>query len=523
VSLETSDTTGSQRRLGFWVGLALFAIILALPSPEGLSAQAQRAAAVAGLMAVWWITETVDIAVTAFLPIPLFPLLGVQSAREVAGYYADHIVFLYLGGFLIALAMERWNLHRRVALNVIKRVGSRPSRLVLGFIIATTFLSMWISNTATTMMMLPIATAVVNQLADLAVIDGESGPAVTERARVSFGVILLLAVAYSASVGGIGTIIGSPTNVAFLGFVSETFPQYPAITFVEWSLVCVPIVVLFTPLMWLYLCRFAADIPLSRIHFGGDVDVIESERRKLGGMRFEERAVLAISVLTAVLWILRSPFEVGGFTLPGWSSLFENPGSVQDSTVAVAMAVALFVLPAKALDSNGNPQRLMDWGTAVRGVPWGIVFLFGGGFALAGAIADTGLATWIGSQMTILKGAPIWILIPLSCLLSALLTETTSNIATVLMLSPVIAATAVEIGVHPYLLLFPAAIMASFAFMLPVATPPNAIVFSSGWISIRRMFRAGLALDLMALAVVPLVVYLLGLAVFPFGSPSGAP
>ncbi|MEZ5361185.1 MAG: SLC13 family permease [Bryobacterales bacterium] len=499
--------------------MALFGVILALPTPEGLSPEAQRTAAVAALMASWWITETVDIAVTAFLPIPLFPLLGVQSARQAAEYYADHIVFLYLGGFLIALAMERWNLHRRVALNVIRRMGSRPSRLVLGFMVATAFLSMWISNTATTMMMLPIAAAVVNQLADLASIDGERGPAVSERARVSFGVILLLAIAYSASVGGVGTIIGSPTNVAFLGFVGEMFPQYPAISFVEWSMVCVPIVVVFIPIMWYYLCRFAAEVPLSRIDFGGDVDVIERERSKLGSMSFEERAVLVVSVTTALLWILRSPLELGGFRFPGWAAAFENPGSVQDSTVAMAMAVLLFACPAKARDAEGKSQRLLDWGTAVRGVPWGIVFLFGGGFALAGAIADTGLAKWIGAQMAVLEGAPIWLLVPLTCLLSALLTETTSNIATVLMLSPVIAATAVEIGVHPYLLLFPAAIMASFAFMLPVATPPNAIVFSSGWISIRRMFRAGLALDLMALTIVPTLVYLLGSLVFPFGAP----
>lgn len=508
-----------HRLSGFWLGLALFAVVLAAPTPAGLSAQAQRAAAVAALMAAWWITETVDIAVTAFLPIPLFPLLGIQSARDVALYYADHVVFLYLGGFLIALAMERWSLHKRIALGVIQRVGSQPSRLVLGFMIATAFLSMWISNTATTMMMLPIAAAVVNQLAEFAVIDGEKGPAVTERARISFGVILLLAIAYSASVGGVGTIIGSPTNVAFLGFVAETFPQYGTISFVEWSLVCVPIVIVFVPLMWLYLCRFAAEIPLSRIAFGGDVDVIEQERGKLGRMRFEEGAVLAVSAVTAALWILRSPLELGGFRFPGWSALFEDPGSVQDSTVAMTMAVLLFALPAKALDKDGKRQRLLDWGTAVRGVPWGVVFLFGGGFALAGAISDTGLAKWIGGQMAVLEGAPIWVLIPLTCLLAVLLTETTSNIATVLMLSPVIAATAVEIGVHPYLLLFPAAIMASFAFMLPVATPPNAIVFSSGWIGIRSMFRAGSALDLMALFIVPLMVYLLGSAVFPFGMP----
>ena len=520
---DHSDSSTSQRLFGFWLGLGLFACVLALPTPAGLNPEAQRAAAVTALMAVWWITETVDIAVTAFLPIPLFPLLGIESAREAAGHYADHIVFLYLGGFLIALTMERWNLHRRIALNVIRRMGSQPSRLVLGFMIATAFLSMWISNTATTMMMLPIAAAVVNQLAELAVIDGKSGPEVTERARVSFGVILLLAIAYSASVGGVGTIIGSPTNVAFLGFVAETFPEYGTISFVEWSMVCVPIVIAFIPIMWVYLCRFAGDIPLSQITFGGDVDVIEAERRKLGAMSFEERAVLAVSTLTAFLWISRSPLELGGLRFPGWSAMFENPGSVQDSTVAMTMAILLFAWPARALDKDGEPQRLLDWSTATHGVPWGVVFLFGGGFALAGAISSTGLAAWIGTQMAVLEGAPIWVLIPLSCMIAVLLTETTSNIATVLMLSPVIAATAIQIGVHPFLLLIPAAIIASFAFMLPVATPPNAIVFSSGWISIRRMFRAGIALDLIALLVVPILVYLLGSSVFSFDALSVGP
>lgn len=505
----------STQRFGLYAGLAAFAALALAPTPEGMSLAAQRTAAVAALMALWWISEAADIAVTALLPLAAFPLLGVMSATETASHFATHIVFLYLGGFIIALAMERWNLHRRIALWVIRQVGTKPSMMILGFMTATAFLSMWISNTATTMMMLPIAMAVVRQLADLASIDGERDETTGEKVETALGVILLLAIAYSASVGGVGTIIGSPTNVAFIGFVEETFPQYPPIEFVEWSLVCIPIVIVFLPIAWIYLTRYAADIPLTRITFSSDVDVIENERKKLGAITGPEKAVLAISATTALLWITRRPIEFGSVSLAGWSSWFEDPSLVQDSTVAMLMATLLFVLPARK-SAEGVTEYLMDWKRASSGVPWGIVFLFGGGFSLAAAIADTGLASWIGERMAALEGAPVWVLVPMSCLLAVLLTETTSNIATVLMLSPVIAATALEIGVHPYLLLIPSAVMASFAFMLPVATPPNAIVFSSGWISIARMFRAGLALDLIALIIVPAMVYLLGAGVFEF-------
>lgn len=504
------------RKFGLWAGLAAFLIFLALPTPEGMTAEAQRTAAVAALMATWWIFETVDIAVTALLPIALFPVLSVMSAQQTASYFANHIVFLYLGGFIIALTMERWNLHKRIALGVIQRVGSRPSRMILGFMVATAFLSMWISNTATTMMMLPIAAAVVKQLAELASIDGDEGEDVEERVRTALGVILLLGIAYSASIGGVGTLIGSPTNVAFLGFIEEALPEYPPVAFVDWSMVTIPIVIVFLPISWVYLTRFAADIPLSRIRFEGGANVIESERRKLGPMTGPERSVLIAAGATALLWITRRPIDVGSFSLPGWSTLFENPGLIQDSTVAMAMAALLYLWPARK-NAKGETEYLMDWKTTASGVPWGIVFLFGGGFSLAAAIADTGLASWIGGRMAALEGAPVWVLVPLSCLVSVLLTETTSNIATVLMLSPVLAATAVEIGVHPYLLLIPSAVIASFAFMLPVATPPNAIVFSTGWITIARMFRAGVVLDLIAMIIVPAMVYLLGGLVFEFG------
>ncbi len=511
---------GLRNRVGLITGVSLFVIILLSPRPEGLTPEGQRMAAVGALMATWWITEAAHIAVTALLPVALVPLLGIMPSSQVAPHYANHIIFLFIGGFIIALAMEKWDLHRRIALHTIARVGTRPERLILGFMIATAFLSMWISNTATTMMMLPIAMAVVTQLSEFAEIDGERSDETPARVKTTFGVMLLLGIAYSASVGGLGTIIGSPTTVAFLGFAQTRFPDQPPIGFMDWSLVCIPLVVLFVPIMWAYLCRFGADLPLSRIRFSGSQTIIENELRKLGPMKRPEKMVLAVSATTAVLWIFRRPLELGGVTIPGWSSAFASPSDIHDATVAMTMGVLLCLLPTArsgGIEWRGRRERfVMDWQTIQSGIPWSIVILLGGGFALAAGIQETELARWLGSQMSVLKGTPVWVLIPMTCLLAVLLTETTSNIATVLMISPVITETAVEIGVHPYLLLIPAAIMASFAFMLPVATPPNAIVFGSGWVTIPQMFRAGVALDAIALVLVPVLVYLLGSFVFPF-------
>jgi sodium-dependent dicarboxylate transporter 2/3/5 len=507
--------------MGLFAGLAVGGIMLLMPTPEGMSVEAQSMAAVALLMAIWWITEATHIAITALLPLPLFPLLGIMPSSAVAPQYTNHIVFLYVGGFIIALAMEKWDLHRRVALATIAQFGTQPERLVLGFMVATAFLSMWISNTATTMMMLPIATAVARQLAQLSIAEKGGPEDDSQRVESTFGLILLLGIAYSASIGGIGTIIGSPTNIAFLGFAQREFPNERPIAFLDWSLMCVPIVIVFLPIAWAYLCRIGAGVPLSSLRLGGGQEVIDAERRRLGSMTGPEKAVLAVASSTALLWIFRQPLELGSFRIPGWSGLFENPALLHDSTVAMAMGILLCLMPVNfrgGMEWKGQRERfIMDWGTIQRGIPWGIVLLFGGGFALATGIDQTGLDEWIGTQLAGLKGTPVWVLIPATCLLAAILTETTSNIATVLMLSPVIAATAVEIGVHPYLLLIPAAVMASFAFMLPVATPPNAIVFSSGWITIPQMFRAGVMLDIIAMALVPAMVYFLGSAVIGLG------
>ncbi len=501
----------NRQTTGLVAGVAAFLVVLLLPAPGGLAPAAQKTAAVAALMICWWVSEAVHIGVTGLVPLVLFPLLGVSTSREVSANYGNHLVFLFLGGFIVAYAMEAWNLHRRIALNTIALFGSHPKRIVLGFMITAAALSMWISNTATTMMLLPMAMAVVSQLAESAEVRGredlsaeESSPVV----RDSFGCVLLLGIAYSASIGGVGTVVGSPTNVAFLGFAAESLPDMPAIGFADWSRLCLPIVVVFLPLVWLYLCRFGTAIPLSSIRFRGSQSVIRNELAQLGPTSIPEKRVLAVAAATGVLWIFRAPLAIGAFHLPGWSAMLPEPHAVHDSTVAMAMAVLLFVLPA-GRTADGRTDRLLHWKDAARGIPWGIVFLLGGGFALAGTITDSGLAAWIGSLLGVLKGAPGWFLVIAICLLTTVLTETTSNVAAILMLSPAVAAMAAEVGVHPYLLLVPMAVTASFAFTMPVATPPNAIIFSSGWVTMPQMFRAGIVLDIMGLLIVPPAVYLL--------------
>ncbi|MBK9171284.1 MAG: SLC13/DASS family transporter [Bryobacterales bacterium] len=504
-----------------FAGIALFMAILAAPAPAGLTAPAQKMAAVVALMASWWLTEAVDISITALLPLALYPALGIMRSVEVAPHYANHLIFLYIGGFVIALSMEKWNLHRRVALATISKVGTHPARLVLGFMVATAFLSMWISNTATTMMMLPVAMAVVIQVAESALIDGARDEHTNERIRRTFGVVLLLGIAYAASIGGVGTPIGTPTNLAFLGFAQERFPNEPVITFLDWSLVGVPVVLVFLPVAWLFLCRFGSTLSLGRIRFMASQSVIDEERRKLGPMIAPEKTVLVISSLTAFLWIFRQPVRLGDISIPGWSSLFPNPGHLHDATVGILMTVVLCVLPVNArggMEWKGRWERFVaDWEMIQKGVPWGVVILFGGGFALAAGVEQTGLAQWIGTLLEGLKGTPVWVIFPVACLFAVVMTEMTSNVATVLMLCPIIAEAALQFGIHPYLLLIPTTIMSSMAFMLPVATPPNAVVFSSGWITIPGMFRAGTTLDLIALVIVPLIVYVLGSAVFRFG------
>ncbi len=455
-------------------------------------------AAMAIWMVVWWVFEAVPLAVTAMLPMVVFPLAGVLSGKVVAPLYFNHIVFLFIGGFLVAIAMQRWALHRRLALGILLLIGTSPRRLLFGFMAATAFLSMWISNTATAMLMVPICLAVVSG------IEGEAG----EGPAAPMATALLLGVAYAASIGGIATLVGTPPNLSFVRILTISFPEAPEIAFSTWMAFALPLSLGLLVIAWAWLAgAFLRGLPASL----GSRELIRGELVQLGPMRPEERSVLVVFVLLAGLWVTRADLRLGGVVLPGWSGLFAHPAWINDGVVAMAMAALLFVLPSR--QATG---RLLD-ASAIREIPWDIVLLFGGGFALAYAIKDSGLAAWIAGQMSVFEGASPWVIVAVLCLLATFLTEVTSNTATTEMLLPIVAATAVGIGANPLLLMVPVTLSCSLAFMMPVATPPNAIIFGSGRVRIADMARTGLVLNLIGVVLVTAMVYLLGPIVFDQG------
>ena len=466
---------GTRRLVGLFLGPALFLLTLLLPQPEGMSPAAQHVAAVTLLMATWWITEAIPIAATALLPIVFFPLLGVMSTAKTTTAYANHLIYLFLGGFLIAMAMQKWNLHRRIALHTIRVVGFSPSRTVLGFMLATAFLSMWISNTATAMMMLPIGLAVIASRAE------------NEAPDSTFAVSLMLGIAYAASIGGVATLIGTPPNAILAGVLEKTTGR--TIGFAEWMGFGLPLSLLMLAIAWVYLTRRSH---LSRGE--GNTSTRELLRRQLaelGAMGREEKWILAVFIGVAVSWILRGLLDVS------WLK------GVGDATIAMAGASLLFLIP-----SDWRRGRfLLDWESAVK-LPWEIIILFGGGFTLASGFAESGLTAWVVSQLGLLQDTPPWLLIGAVTLLVIFLTEVTSNTATATIVLPVMGALAGAMGMGAAELMIPAAIAASYAFMLPVATPPNAIVFSSGQLTIPQMARAGLWMNLIASVVITVFVLL---------------
>lgn len=508
---EDSSVRSLRQRIGLVLGLALFGAILVLPAPAGMKPEAQRVAAVAALMATWWISEAISIAMTSLLPLVLFPVLGIMASARVAPYYTDQTIFLFFGGFVIALTIQRWNLHKRIALHTIALVGTNPSRLMLGFMIATAFLSMWMSNTACAMMMFPIGMAVVLQLAGKS--DAAADALPDDQVTRNFGSLLMLAIAYAASLGGVGTLIGTPPNLIFAGAVTKLFPDAPSIAFVDWMRLGIPIVLVYLPIMWLYLCRFGSAVPLKHMRFPGGQTVISDELRKLGVTRWQEKYILGVWGVTALLWIFRADIRLGAFTIPGWSRLFGQPTYLSDATVAMATAIVLALTPAGSKDKDMG-YHLIDWHTIRHGVPWGVLFLFGGGFAMAGGFEQSGLSDWIGTLLSRMGGLSPVTMIVLTCVVLMVLTEVTSNTATAVMAMPVLAAAAVQMQIHPFLLMVPGTIAISCAFMLPVSTPPNAIVFGSGWITIPQMARAGVWLDLIGIFIVTAFVWLLGTALF---------
>jgi sodium-dependent dicarboxylate transporter 2/3/5 len=493
-------------------GLVMFCGILFMPLPDGMTEIAQRMFAVVALMAIWWVGEGTSFAVTALVPLVLFPLLGIMPSKQVAFNYANHLIFLFLGGFMIALAMEKWNFHKRLALWIITAMGTEPKRIVLGFMMATAFLSMWISNTASTMMMLPVAMAVVRQIALDASLNGERNFDSQKQIENGLGLVLMLGLAYSASIGGVGTPIGTPPNIVFAGFYKNLFPDNPEVTFFKWMILALPIVLVFIPITWIYLCRFVLPFPITHVE-GGESRIIQKELYGLGSMNRGEKIVATIFCFTAMLWIFRRPIVLGEWILPGWSNLFVNPKFLHDSTIAMTMGLLLLVVPVngtKGLILNGKTEWFaLDWQTVQSKTPWGILILFGGGFALASGFGVSGLDKWIGSKLTGVSDWPLWMTVLTICLAVTFLTELTSNTATTTMILPILGMAAIAAAVDPLYFMVPATLAASFAFMLPVATPPNAIVFGSGWVSIPKMSKAGLILNLIGAGIITTTVLVL--------------
>jgi sodium-dependent dicarboxylate transporter 2/3/5 len=477
---------GRRQAAGWLAGPALLLLTLLLPAPEGLSELGWRTAGVAALMAVWWITEPIPIPATSLLPMVLFPLLGIADIRGAAAPYAHPIIYLFFGGFLIALAMERWGLHRRVALGLIGLMGTEPSRIVGGFMIASAFLSMWVSNTATALMMLPIALSVV------ALLEAQAQGEEEKRHAGTFALVLLLAVAYSSTIGGLGTLIGTPPNALLAAFLNQTYGF--RIGFAEWMLVGVPVVLVGVPLAWFLMTRVI--FRLKDMEVRGVGEVIAVERDKLGALTRPEKYVAVIFALTALGWVTQ-PLLVQVFPL------------ISDTGIALAGGLLLFLTPVDLRKG----EFLMNWETAKR-APWDVFLLFGGGLSLAAAIDGQGVAEWLGTMFDGADAIPLLLLVAFVCAFILLLTELTSNTATAATFLPVIAAVAISIGENPLLLLIPAAMAANCAFMLPVGTPPNAIVFGSGRIALPDMAKVGMWLNLTFVVLIVLAAYALGSLVF---------
>lgn len=481
---------------GLILGPALFLWITIFIDLEPGKPAVTYTLAIAILMAIWWITEIVPLAITALLPVVLFPLFGVMNGRDVSSAYFNHVIFLFIGGFIVALAMQKWDLHKRIAIRILLVTGSSPARILLGFMLATSFLSMWISNTATAMMMVPILLSISSKLEEF----------IEKKEASKYTVGLLLGVAYSASIGGIATLVGTPPNLSFARIFQIMFPSAPEISFSSWFIFALPISIVFFVITWVYLYMIYKPKrslkSLKNISF-------KDQYKELGKSTFEQKAVMVVFIILAVLWLTRAGISMGSFNIPGWSSLFSSPTYINDGTVAIMMSVILFLIPSK----SEKHSRIMTWKTASK-IPWNIVLLFGGGFALAGAFKESGLSIWIGEQLSGVGNFPPILIIAVIALTMTFLTELTSNTATTEMLLPVLAGMSVSIDINPLLFMLPATISASMAFMLPVATPPNAIVFGSNKISVLQMANTGLVLNLLGVLIITIITYYWGSWVF---------
>jgi solute carrier family 13 (sodium-dependent dicarboxylate transporter), member 2/3/5 len=486
------EKTSIIQRVGLFLGIFSAACIILFVNFGSEYYNAKLVAATASLMSIWWITEAVPLAVTSLIPLVLFPLTGAVSGKTTSEAYMNSTIFLFMGGFIIAIAMEKWNLHKRVALTVINIFGKNPAQIVLGFMIATGFISMWISNTATALMIFPIGLAVLTKL------ENEFGKERTKK----FGIALMLSIAYAASIGGMGTLVGTPPNLVFARVYKIAFPDKQMILFADWMKFAVPITIIMLVLTWIILVKIVfrteKDLVISK-------EIIKSEKEKLGKTTFEEKVVLLVFLATSLLWIFRSELDLGFIKIPGWSLLFPKADFIDDGTIAITMAIVLFLIPSK--NKSNDTDFILNF-SAISKIPWDIILLFGGGFALAEGFVTSGLSKFIGQQFASFGGMPLLLIIALICFSVTALSELTSNTATAQIVLPILASLAVELKIEPMLLMVPATLAASFGFMLPVGTPPNAIVFSSQRLKVRDMVKTGIIVDLLSVLIITLFAYL---------------
>ncbi len=541
--IEEPIVVPTRSKVGLWLGPIVFLLMLLFVDLDPNNPLVTRMAAIILLMAIWWITEAIPLSATALLPIVLFPLLGIMRGRElpagnridletatfaegfsasdfdiifpnVANQYMDWIILLFMGGFIVAVAVEKWNLHKRIALHTLRIIGGQPHRLVLGFMVATGFLSMWLSNTATALMMMPMGMSLVLLYEELNRKRVAEGCNADPRAE-NFSLTLLLGIAYGASIGGFATLIGTPPNGVLITQMSQLFPDAPEITFSTWMLFALPMSFIYMLIAWVLLTRFVFPLPASTPFSGKEF--IQTEIRKLGTMSTEEKRVTGVFATFAVLLITRKERLFGeDIDVFGWSYYLDNilrsigaepvGYMIDDGSVSIAVALMLFMIPA----SKAVGGRLMDWEDAKR-VPWGILILFGGGLAIAKGFGASGLSDYVAVLLGDLLGdaEPLIIVMSTVAFITGL-TEVASNTATISLSLPIMASLSQAIEAHPLLLMIPTTLAASCAFMLPVSTPPNAIVYGSGRIPIMKMVIAGIWLDILSVFLLTFFVYTLG-------------
>ncbi|BFH14482.1 SLC13 family permease [Paenibacillus melissococcoides] len=473
--------------VGFILGPALFILTMLFFQPDGLSAEGKSVLAVTLWIAVWWITEAIPIPATSLLPLILLPVTGAMPGNAVASSYGNDIIFLFLGGFFIATAMEKWNLHKRMALFIISLIGTSTQRILLGFMAATGFLSMWVSNTAAVMMMVPMGLAITAQIASTLAGKPE------EEELPRFEKSLIFGIGYAGTIGGLGTLIGTPPNIILVAQMNELFGI--SISFAQWMLFAVPVVMLMLISTWFYLGRIKFKTSIRQLP--GGRELIQSERSKLGKTSYEEGMVGLVFVFAAFMWITREFLWVD-------VCLFVPIPGISDGMIAIMAAALLFMIPAKREASS----RILNWSDS-KDIPWGVLLLFGGGLAIAAGFRSSGLSDWMGEQLTMLDGFHLIVIISCATLLIMMMTEITSNTATATMILPVVAALAIALGIHPFALMIPCAMAANCAFMLPVGTPPNAIIFGTGKLKIIDMVRAGFSVNVFATLIIILAVYYL--------------